>query len=246
MDRNIACITPLEVKKHLQLIGNLAAVHSDIIRNKTILKVSKEHNINVSDDELQKFADNYRKLNKLYSSEAMSIFLNQGALSIEDFEEYCEALILSEKLKNHIISDEKITNYFFNNRSKFDYARISTILINEKNLADEIDMQLREDGEDFHQLAIKHSKDDRTCHSGGYSGLIPRSCFNSTTEAKIFNGKTGDIIGPVEKEGNYYFFLVEELLKAEPNDHVREMIKTILFDEFLLKESIETVKAVSK
>jgi len=234
-------ISPEEVIKFLALTGQSLDIFSDIIKYKEVAKKAKEEGITVSDEPLQEFADQYRSLRGLYSSDEMHNFLKNNGLTEDDFETFCEAAILITILKNYLANEKKIEEYFINNRSEFDRARISIITVKEKSLADEILIQVNEEGEDFHQLARNHSMDEATRFYGGYVGSVSRRMLPAEVSAKVFNAKPGDVLGPFERDGLFQLILIEEVMKAELNENVKEVIKERIFGDWVsqfLKDGI--------
>jgi len=226
-------ISPEEVIRFLTLTGQSDAIFSEIIKNREVMKKAKELKIEVSDGQLQQFADNFRTLRGLYSTEEMLNFLKNAGLTEDDFETFCESSLLMAALKEHLADEKKIEEYFINNRWEFDCTRISIIVVKEENLASEIIIQVREDGEDFHNLARKHSLDESTKHSGGYVGMLSRQMFPPEISAQVFSASAGDLIGPFQKDGLFQLILVEEVIRAKLNGSVREAVKERIFREWL-------------
>ena len=227
------CITAEEIVKALGLSGQLATVCAEIVRQKEVIIRADELGVSLSDEEIQQFCDNFRMLQGLHSAEETMQFLSRHGLTVDDFEEFCKGAVLTNVLRDHLADEKAIADYFVNNRSDLDLARVSTIMVADKNLASEIVMQVTEDGEDFHALAREHSLDEQTKGGGGYVGMVSRSMLSSDTSAKVFNAEAGDLVGPFEKEGMFQLILVEEVIKAELNDEIKEGIKERIFNEWL-------------
>jgi parvulin-like peptidyl-prolyl isomerase len=230
-------ITPEEIIKFLSLTGRLQSVNHEIIKHKEVMKKAKELDLSVSTDELQKYADNFRGNHGLYSSEQTIDFLERGGLTEDDFESYCEARLLTEKLMNHLADQKTIDEYFVNNHSDFDLARIYRIVVSEKSLADEILIQIQEEGKDFHAGAKQYSTDESTKYGGGYCGLITRNLVQPEVAAKVFNASAGDVLGPFEREGLFELIMVEQVIRAELNTAVKERIKKLIFEEWLMQST---------
>jgi len=234
-------ITPEEVIKFLALTGQFFNIFSEIVKYKEVVKKAKELGMTVSDEQLQEFADQYRTIRGLYSSDEMLNFLKSNGLTEDDFEAFCESTILLMVLKNHLATEKKIEEYFVNFRSQLDLARISILLVKGKTLANEIMIQVNEEGEDFHQLARKHSIDETTRYSGGYIGNVSREMLSPEVSARVFNAKPGDVLGPFEREDLSQLIFVEEVIRAELNDEMKEAIKERIFVEWVsqfLKDGI--------
>ena len=237
-------ITPEEIINYLSLIGQADTIFAEIIKNKEVIKKARELNLEVLDEQLQQFADNYRNLRGLHAAEAMITFLDHAGLTENDFETFCELSLLSAALKDHLADDKKIEAYFVNNRSDFDYARLSIIVVKDEHLAREIIIQVTEDGEDFHALARKHSLDEATRYAGGYAGLLSREMLPPEVSAKVFTASAGDSLGPFKKDAFFQLIFIEEVQTATLNDGVKEAIKEQIFREWIspfLKGGVKVV-----
>lgn len=222
-----------EVVKYLGLSGQSGTIFPEMIRMKEVVAKAKEERLSAPDEELQRFADSFRSVRALYDAEETQAFLDNAGLSLDDFEEFCEAAVLTNTLREHLAPDTKVQEYFVTNRADFDHARISVIVVGEETLANEIVMQVTEDEEDFHALAREHSADEQTKYAGGYVGLVRRAMLPPETSAKVFSADPGDVLGPFDRDGMFRLVLVEEVIKAELTDDVRDAIKEKIFNEWL-------------
>ena len=225
-------ISPEEVIKHLSLTGQGHSQYAEIIKNKEVLKKAKELGLEVPLEELQDFADRFRYSQGLLSSEETLRAFRDLGLTEEDFEEFCELSLLRTMVQDRLADKKKMGDYFFNNRAKFDRARISRIIAPKESIAREILIQVAEEGADFHALARKHSLDDGTKYAGGYIGILSRTAFSPEIASKVFNAAPGDILGPFPRDMEFQLILVEEVFKPESSEEVREMIKEMIFDEW--------------
>jgi parvulin-like peptidyl-prolyl isomerase len=226
-------ITPEEIIRFLTLSGQLHSLINEIIKNREVMKKAKELKILVPTDELQQYADSFRVSRGLFSSEDTQNFLKTAGLNEGDFEGYCEARILTLKLMDRLADEHQIEEYFVSNHSDFDLARISRIVVKEKSLAQEILIQIQEEGKDFHAGAKEYSIDQSTKFGGGYVGQITRNMLQPEAAAKVFNASSGEVLGPFEIEGLFELILVEEVVKAEFNETVKERIKRFIFEEWI-------------
>ncbi|MEW5801688.1 MAG: peptidylprolyl isomerase [bacterium] len=223
-----------EIVKFLALSGMAYSIYPEVIKYKETRKKAGELGLTVSDEQLQTFADNYRKARDLYSARDTHAFLENSGLTAGDLESFCESMILIDLLKEHLADERKVEECFVNNRADFDLARISIIAVKEENLANEIIMQVTEDGEDFHALARKHSMDQKSKYSGGHIGLISRRLLGPEIAAKVFNASSGDVLGPFKINGLFQLILVEEVIRADlSNLKVKEKVKERIFNEWI-------------
>lgn len=226
-------IAPDEVIMFLALSGQADAVFKEVIKMKEVMKRAKELSIAVSGEELQKVADSFRAARGLLSAEETLQFFKDIGVSADDFEWFCESSLAAARLKDHLVGENEIAEYFINNRYHFDLARISVALVRNAAVASEIIMQVKEDGEDFHALARQYSMDEATRYAGGYAGLITRNMLPAGISAKLFNATAGDLIGPLKKGEFFQVILVEEVIRAELTDEVKELITERIFEEWI-------------
>jgi len=222
-----------ELIKSLSFSGQADPAFHGIIIRREAAKRAVELKIAAADEELQEFADHWRIARALFSAKDTLEHLARCGLTVDDFEDLCEQSVLMRKLKDHLAEEVRIRELFVHNRSEFDRAGVSTMTVRDKGLADEILVQVAEEGADFHALARKFSRDESTKHAGGALGLVPRRYFRPDIAAKVFHASAGDVVGPLPEDGAWLLVFVEELLKAELNDRTRDLIKERIFEEWV-------------
>jgi parvulin-like peptidyl-prolyl isomerase len=225
-------ISPEEVIKYMTLSGQSFPIVTQVIKNREMIKKAKEMNIEVSDEQLQKFSDDFRAARELYTEEETLNFLKYHGLSEDDFEEFCELSILTSMLRDRVANESKIQEYYLNNRSDFDYARVSQIIVEKESLANEIAMQVTDEDEDFHRLARQFSLDEETKFAGGYIGLMNRRMLPPDISAKVFGAASGELLGPFPIENHYLLILVEEIIRSDLTDELKEEIKNGILEEW--------------
>jgi len=233
IDYGPGSFTSDDVVKYLHLSGQQDSIYTGIIRNQEVRKKAPELGLSVSDSELQEFVDNFRTSRGMYHAQETLDQLARAGLTIEDLEMYCETALLTNKLMDHLAGATKIESYFVNNRSQFDQARLSIILVDKIELANELVMQITEDEADFHTLARKYSLDSNSRYAGGYIGLMPRNALAEAISAKVFNANPGDLLGPFDTNDFFQLIYVEELIKPELDARLKEQIRQALFTEWL-------------
>ena len=222
-----------EVIKFLGFTGMYQNVYSELLKSKEVAKQAKDLGIVVSDEELQDVADNFRIRQGLHTAEDMNTFLTSLGLTVDDFENFCENIVSTRLFEAHLTDEKHMEEYFVNNRTEFDLARVSSIIVKEENLANEIKMQVEEDDEDFHALARQYSVDKKTKYRGGYVGAISRRMLPPEISAKVFNAEVGDLLGPFQRDDLFQLILIEEVIKADLNDdRVKESVGERIFNEW--------------
>lgn len=225
--------TPVDVVRFLSLTGRSREIYKQMIIHKEVVKKANELGMTVSDERLQQFADHFRSVRGLYSAQEMFDFLENSGLTEDDFEAFCEASLLMTDLKNQMAGEKKVEEYFINNRSEFDFARISMIIVEEEGLANEIAMQVTEEGEDFHVLARRYSIDGATKFAGGYVGVVFRNSLSPVVSSKVFNADAGDLLGPFQQDNHQQLIWVEDIVKPELTENIKEMIEERIFTQWV-------------
>ncbi|MBI5057508.1 MAG: peptidylprolyl isomerase [Nitrospirae bacterium] len=235
-------VTPEEVVKYLALSGQAQNIFTQIIIAKEVIKKAELSGITPSDEALQDFSDSFREMRGLDTAEETYRFLQDAGLSEEDFESFCESAVLVGPVRETLADEKKVREFFINNRPDFDTAVISVIVVSDESLANEILMQITEDGADFHKLARTYSIDEETKNYGGYVGEVTRAALVPEISAKVFNASAGDVLGPFRGEDFQQLVLVEKIVKAELNDVVIERIKNRLFYQWVSQFTKDGIK----
>lgn len=222
-----------EVVKFLSLAGQAEPVLKGIILGKEAAKKAAGLKIEASDEEVQAFADHWRLARSLFTARDTLDHFKRNGLTVDEFSDFCEQAVLMRKLKDHLASESRVREHFLHHRAEFDRARISTMTVRDKNLAEEIVVQVAEEKADFHVLARRFSQDENLKDAGGYLGFVARGRFRSDIAARIFNAAPGSILGPFREEGAWLVILVEDVVKAALTEKTRDLIKDRIFEEWV-------------
>ena len=211
--------------------GNLEflqeAINAAIIRQE-----AARHAIEVSDEELQSAADEFRAAHDLFDVASTEAWLAARRLTFEDWEAFVEGNVLKQKLREAITAD-KIQQQFAVNKLAFDAAELSRLVVADEDIARELRAQIVEEGADFHSLARAYSIDAATRLAGGYAGNVARADMEAAVESAVFGAQTGNVIGPFKLEDGWHLIKIESLHRAELDDALRETIKAKVFAEWL-------------
>ena len=210
--------------------GNLdflqEAINAAIIRQE-----AAHHAIEVSDEELQSAADEFRAAHDLYDIAATEAWLAAKRLTFEDWEFFIESNVLRQKLREAITAG-KIEQHFAVNKLAFDDADLSRLVVPDEEIAKELRAQIVDDGADFHSLAREHSVDASTRLAGGYAGKVKRAEMEAVVESAVFGAQPGNVVGPFKLEDGWHLIKIESLHRAELDDALREIIKEQVYAEW--------------
>ncbi|MCU7494106.1 MAG: hypothetical protein HF314_07430 [Ignavibacteria bacterium] len=97
-EKNISPLTKNEVASILNRYPVIKDLLSKLVFGNIIRAKASELNISVSDEELNSYAENFRRALGLHKTEHFNIWLNAAGLNIEDFEIMAETAILAKKV----------------------------------------------------------------------------------------------------------------------------------------------------
>jgi putative peptide maturation system protein len=223
-----------ELLKLAKLNGPLQLI-TDAIDVALICQAAASQGIEVSKEELQQAADDFRALNDLYDARSTETWLAAKSLTFEEWEWLIECNLLKEKLREAITSG-KVEQYFAENKLAFDSAAISRLVVSDEDVARELRAQIAEEGADFHSLARSYSIDAATGLAGGYAGELQRANMEAAIEAAVFGAQTGKVVGPFKLDDGWHLIKIESLHAARLDDCLRETIKKQIFDEWLAEQ----------
>jgi peptidylprolyl isomerase len=219
-----------DLAKHLKLTGQGDSIYFQIIQVREAVKKAKSLGLTISQDDLQNYVDGFRISFGLHGAEDTKRFLSDAGATVDDLEAFCEAALLTAAVKDHLADDATVEAHFINHRARYELARISVAVVANADLAREIVMQVTEEDEDFHKLARTHSLDEATRYAGGYVGLVSRETLPAEVSAKVFNARPGEMLGPFKDADGLQLILVQELIKPELDDHLKEQIRQEIFE----------------
>lgn len=227
--------TAEEVCKTLALQGQLDAILLETLRVRRMPEWAERIDVAATDEQVQEFADGYRKAHDLHEAAETEEFLRRAGLGEDGFSAYCQAQALRLAVRDHLGTEERVHEHFMAHLNAFDRARISRIVVDEEELANELRMRIAEDSEDFHKLAREHSREEETRPAGGYAGVVHREDLDYEAAARVFSAPPGSLVGPLAQGEQHVLILVEEVLKAHLDDELREEIKDRLLAEWELE-----------
>src|SRR5688572_2991946 len=223
-----------DVLKLAKLDGTLQLIEKGIDAT-LIQQAAGQRGIEVSDEELQLAADEYRAANSLYDAETTQTWLETNNLSYGDWESVLEYQVTTLKLREALTA-RLVEQHFAEQRLSFDKAAISRLVLSDEGVARELRAQIIEDEADFHALAREYSIHAATRPAGGYAGLMERTEMEPALEAAVFGAQQGKVVGPIKTDDGWELVKIERIYPAVLDDEVRETIKTVLFSEWLSQQ----------
>lgn len=236
---NIGCI---DVEKdyminYLLLSGKIESIIPEIAARKIVRRHFSNKGLEILIDELQEACDKYRASLGLHEAQDTEEWFKSLGITIDDFEEYVETQLMEQKMKLEIASKERVLEYFNQHKKDFASAVISHIVLPDEGQASLILSEIEDEGEDFSEMAKKHSIDKITRSAGGYIGEVMKISFDSAIADMVFNKELGEIVGPVPADNGFELIKVEAINEVEAiNDQIQKLITDVLFNDWIKEQ----------
>jgi len=204
----------------------------DAIEAMLISEAASQRGIHVSRDEVQEAANAFRERNNLLKAQDAIQWLEVRGVTVSEWQGWLEEQELIAKFKKAVF-EPKVDTFFAEHKLDFDHATIGRIAAPSESLANELLLQIREEGAVFEEVARKHSVEKSTKDVGGYVGRVTRRDLVAAASSAVFGGKEGSVHGPFKAGKDYHIFRVIALHPATLDDATREQIKSRMFKEWL-------------
>ncbi|NJR48227.1 MAG: peptidylprolyl isomerase [Leptolyngbyaceae cyanobacterium CSU_1_3] len=225
-------LTLRECLKYLQTSGKLQGFLGDILRQYVLdQELNTREDLEVNSAVIEQAVIDFRIQQQLTDPGVFQEWLNRNGSDYATFHSQITSNFKSEKLKS-VITETKLPEYFIERKVFLDRVVLSRIIVDNKELADELKIQIQE-GTSFEQLAQEHSiADDRI--SNGMMGPVSRGTMPDTVRAAIDSSNAGDLVGPIELENRWALFRIEQILPATlDNSQLKQALQNELFERWL-------------
>lgn len=188
--------------------------------------------IELSDAELQRAMDGFRRARRLYSAEDTRRWMEQQGLSHTQMERYVADEALVAKLRDRVTAD-RVETFFAAHRADFDTARVAQITFADEATARQVHDRIIAVELDFYAAAQKQFL---------AAGAAPASheLFATLQRgqapewlAPAFDAAPGDVLGPLDTGAGYALVLVLSIAPARLDEATRQVVKKILFEKWL-------------
>lgn len=231
-------VTLAEVFQTMRASGGFEAVRkgiSDTIARRKALELGLE----VSTEDLQTAADNFRDANGLQKAADTHEWLQAQGRSVEDFEASLEFTLLSERLRNHIASDRKIARRFQSEGAAFNAAELSQIILFEEDEATLVARSIASGATEFYDAAREYSEDFDTRGAGGYIGWRSRRALPVDLADQILSAEPGEVIGPVSIGDVFAILKVLAIRAPKLDSSTRNQLRETIFREWMDQQLAE-------
>ncbi|WP_244816195.1 peptidylprolyl isomerase [Caballeronia sp. Lep1P3] len=224
----------------LKLNGQFDGLIEQLVRDKITVHAAKRSGVELTADEIQTRADQFRRIRGLHRAADMNNYLDALNVSLDEFETYITDTLYQEKMLEKVGTQREVEEYFQLNSPRFDSIEVSHIVLDTEGSAKEMMSYLGDDPESFADMAREHSLAD-TRDDGGVIGRVMRGQLKPDIEAKVFNAEAGDLLGPfISADGaSFEIFAVTAKYPAKLDEDVTAEIRRLLREDWLLARAQE-------
>ncbi|MDJ0625960.1 MAG: peptidylprolyl isomerase [Candidatus Caenarcaniphilales bacterium] len=150
------------------------------------------------------------------------------------------------KLREKTVNQESINDTFLKMKPQLDKVLFRIIRLENEDTAKEIHLKIRDDKEDFAELAKKYSVGPEA-KNGGIVQPRALSALNPELRSKLSSLKEGEITEPFALTENLFVIIqLVKLERAKLNKQTENQIKTRLFNQWLNNQiDLAKIKLVS-
>ncbi len=237
-------ITSQDLLYQIKITGKIPELMNGILQRQVLEDAAKELKLEISGDELQAGADQFRATNKLETIPATQQWLADRMLSVDDFEQLVITNLLAPKVA-HCLFASKAAPYFHQNTLNYASAVIYQLILLDKNLAIELFYAIQEGDMSFADAARTYGQDLEVQRQGGYVGTVSRQKMPPEVSATVFAAQPPQILKPIAVGKQIHLILVEEVIRPQLTPQLQEQIMWQLFQDWL-QEKIAARRLGSK
>jgi len=221
-----------EVVKYLQISGRLGNFISDVLRQYVIeQEINTRTDIEISSALIEQTIIDFRLKNQLTDPQKFQEWLINNGTDYTTFHTSITFSFQLEKLKA-LVTESKLPEYFIERKIYLDRVVLSRILVDSRELAEELQTQI-EEGASFEQLAKEYSLADEKVFNG-MMGPISRGTIPDILRGAVDATVPGKLINPIEIEGRFALFRLEQILPASLEDpQLKQSLQNELFEKWL-------------
>ncbi|MDR6499801.1 MULTISPECIES: peptidylprolyl isomerase [Burkholderia] len=226
----------------LKLTGQFEGLVEQQVRDRLTVIAARKMGMQVTPAEIQERADQFRRVRGLHRAADMNRYLDVFGVSLDEFERFITDTLYQEKTLDTVCSDAAVEAYFKLNSPKFDSIEVSHIVLDSEGKAREMMALLEDDPGCFGDMAREHSIAD-TSERGGVIGKVLRGSLKTDIEAKVFNARVGDLLGPFAAPDGAFFeiFSVTAKHPAALDADVASEVRRLLREEWLAERAQEHI-----
>lgn len=231
-----------EFLQTLKLSGQFEGLIEQFVRDRLTARAAKKQGILLTEADIQERADQFRRVRGLHRASDTNKYLDAMHVGLDEFEAFISDSLYQEKMMDRVCCEEAVQSYFKLNSPRFDSIEVSHIVLDGEGKAKEMMSVLAEEPDSFDEMAREHSIAE-TREQGGRIGKVLRGSLRNDVEAKVFNARVGDLLGPFTSADRTAFeiFRVDAKQPARLDDDTQTEVRRILKEAWLQARAQEHV-----
>ena len=227
--------------KYLQTAGKLQPMITDILRQYIIdREIQSRSDLETSSATIEQSIINFRLERNLSDPQVFQQWLESNRMTFDSFHAQISEGYKVAKLRSSIVNPS-LDAYFQERKPFLDAVVLSRISVEDYELAETLYARLKEQETRFEELAREYSITSEKAFNG-MMGAINWANIPDNLKPILQQSVAGQIIGPVEVEGGWCIFRVEQFLETSlESPQVRQQLETELFERWL-NEQLKSLK----
>lgn len=208
---NGQAITHADLDSKLETGPAAKSTLQQMVTNDLIDQYAQKNNITVSQDDINKIEDQYKKQ---YPNDQWNELLKARGLTEKDVQDIFRRQIILDKATgtNIKISEAQIKAFYDKNHAQFDtqpMAKARHILVPDLKTAQKVESDLAA-GKDFAAEAKQYSTDPGSRDKGGELGWFKKGGMVQQFDQYAFSGPIGKISQPIKSMFGYHVIQIED------------------------------------
>jgi peptidylprolyl isomerase len=235
-------ITTDDFIRTLKLSGQFEGLVEQLVRDRLTARAARQSGLQITPEQVQERADQFRRVLGLHRAADTNHYFDALGVSLDEFEAFITDSLYQEKMMEQVCSDAAVEQYFKLNSPRFDSVEVSHIVLEGEGPAREMMSVLAEEPESFADMAREHSVAD-TREQGGRIGKVLRGALKPDIEARLFNARAGELLGPFPSHDQscHEIFCVNARHPATLDADTAAEIRRVLREEWLVARAQEHV-----
>lgn len=231
----MSTVSNQDLLRQIKITGKIPELLHGIFQQRVLESSARELKLEISEEEIQKGADQFRMANRLDTVPATQRWLDDRQLSMEDFEQLIISNLLVPKIAQKMFF-EQAAPYFYQHVLDYASAVIYEIVVTDENLAFELFHAIQEGDMTFGEAAKSYALELESQRRGGYVGNVMRQSMNPMISAAVFGAQAPEVLEPIMMGSQVHLILVEEVIKPILTPELQEQIMWKLFQGWLQEQ----------
>lgn len=233
-----------EVVDFLRKKFYLPDIYREIIEQKIIHEVAREHGIAVTLKEIEMEVENVRFEKEFDRPDGLAIWLSDRGITLSDLKQAIHSSLLAQKVVRHLFLDQ-VEALFLEHRSSFEQLVIYKLVVPYEHLAQELFYQIEEEEISFFEAAHIYDMDETRRMNCGYEGKLLRRKISPELAERLANASVGELIGPIKAANQFYeLFWIDDVITPELTPGLQADILNQFFQDWIDNNMDEYLEAL--